>query len=519
MMTTTTMMTNGTMTTTEPAGRARRVPLRLRIVTWFVGTVAGAFVLLLGTAWGSLQASLANDANNDIVQEIQEFRQFVDLASERGDPVADTPRVVEEFVSQQRPADGELLLGLVPATRDVFQNPGPSTRQDVVADPAMLERLATEASGIADTPAGEIRWGRIDVVTSGGEASMVVVVFTGLLSGAIRETFALMMPIALFALAVTGVLAWLIAGRLLEPVRSVQRTAAEISERDLTRRLPVTGDDELADLAVTFNAMLDRLEEAFAAEQRFVDDAGHELRTPITIIRGHLELMGDDPDERRATVALVTRELDRMSRIVSDLLTLAKADRPDYIQLAGPVDVGELTLDLDAGLSAIQNRRWLVDEVADGLAVVDRQRISQAVLQLASNAVRHTRDGDTIRLASRFTSIGGTPRVEFTVADTGPGVPDQDKKRIFDRFHRGASHGRDVEGTDGGAGLGLAIVRAIATGHGGTVAVTDTPGGGATFVLSVPTRIGTDVRHPFEEDDADRPTIPTTRQQAPEEHA
>ena len=493
----------------EVARGRRRFPLRWRIVVWLLVTVAVAFVLLLGTAWGRMHTDLAADANTDIVQEIEEFRQFVDQAVERGDPAADSPRVVEQFMAQQRPAEGELLLGLVPATRDVFQNPGPATRPEVLSDPDLLARIVAEQSGVADTAAGEIRWGQVEVVTSGGRASLVVVIFTGLLSGAIRETFVLIVPLAVFALAVTGVIAWLIAGWLLEPIRTVQRTAAEITDRDLTRRLEVTGDDELANLAVTFNAMLDRLQEAFDAEHRFVDDAGHELRTPITIIRGHLELMGDDPDDRQATVALVTRELDRMSRIVSDLLTLAKADRPDYIQLDGPVDIGELTLDLDAALEALHGRHWVVDEVADGPAVVDRQRISQAVLQLASNALRHTAEGDTIRVASRFVTLDDHPAVEFTVADTGPGVPDHEKKRVFDRFYRGA----DSTG-EGGAGLGLAIVRAIATGHGGSVAVTDTPGGGATFVLRVPTRLGLGLRNP-DQDEPDRAILAATAPSTP----
>ena len=104
--------------------------------------------------------------------------------------------------------------------------------------------------------------------------------------------------VALVALLVVGLVGWFVAGALLAPLRTLRQTAHEISETDLSRRIPVAGDDEVAELARTFNAMLDRLESAFAAQRRFLDDAGHELRTPITIVRGHLELMGDDPAER-----------------------------------------------------------------------------------------------------------------------------------------------------------------------------------------------------------------------------
>jgi DNA-binding response OmpR family regulator/HAMP domain-containing protein len=135
-------------------------------------------------------------------------------------------------------------------------------------------------------------------------------------------------------LLVASVVAAIAAGRILAPVRLVTETARTISETDLSRRIPAPGtDDEIATLAATFNGMLERLEHAFATQRNFVDDAGHELRTPITIIRGHPELLGDDPQDRRETVALVTDELDRMNRMVDDLLVLARLQRPDFLDL------------------------------------------------------------------------------------------------------------------------------------------------------------------------------------------
>jgi two-component system, OmpR family, sensor kinase len=123
-----------------------------------------------------------------------------------------------------------------------------------------------------------------------------------------------------------SLLAWRLAGRVADPVTALTRTARAISETDLSRRIPVRGRDEVAQLAATFNEMLERLERAFGSQRRFLDDAGHELRTPLTIVRGHLELLEDDPVERRETVALVMDELDRMGRIVNDLLLLAKRE-------------------------------------------------------------------------------------------------------------------------------------------------------------------------------------------------
>ena len=149
-------------------------------------------------------------------------------------------------------------------------------------------------------------------------------------------------------------------GRVLAPLRLLTDTARSITETDLTRRIPVSGHDEIAELARTFNAMLDRLERAFASQRAFVDDASHELRTPITIVRGHLELLGDDPDERRETVALVTDELDRMSRFVDDLLLLARAERDDFLRV-GEVELGALTDELLDKAARSARARWQLE--------------------------------------------------------------------------------------------------------------------------------------------------------------
>jgi signal transduction histidine kinase len=241
----------------------------------------------------------------------------------------------------------------------------------------------------------------------------------------------------------------------------------------------VRGRDDIAALAEQFNLMLDRLEQAFATQRRFVDDAGHELRTPITIVRGHLELMGDDPAERAEVVRLCTDELDRMNRIVADLLVLAKAERPDFVQLQ-PVEVAELTSDVYVKLRALGDRDWRLEGIGEGIAVVDPQRVTQAVVQLAQNAVQHTSTGDRVLVGSAL--LDG--HVSFWVTDHGPGVSPEDVEVIFNRFARGSTDGAAAHRA--GAGLGLAIVRAIAEAHGGVVKLVSTPGEGATFGIELP---------------------------------
>jgi signal transduction histidine kinase len=260
-------------------------------------------------------------------------------------------------------------------------------------------------------------------------------------------------------------------------LRLLRDTARSIGESDLTRRIPVEGEDELADLARTFNEMLDRLEQAFASQKAFISDAGHELRTPITIIRGHLEVMGDDPEERRETLELVADELDRMGRLVNDLLLLAKANRPDFLE-PQTIDLDDLTRELFAKASALAERDWRLAAVGSGRIVADRQRLTQALMNLSQNAVAHTHEGDAVELGSQLAGRS----VRLWVRDTGPGVPEDQQARIFERFVR-LNGGRHAEG----AGLGLAITRAVAEAHGGRVELESSPGAGARFTVVIPT--------------------------------
>jgi signal transduction histidine kinase len=258
-------------------------------------------------------------------------------------------------------------------------------------------------------------------------------------------------------------------------VTALTRTAKSISETDLSGRIPVDGRDEVSQLAQTFNDMLDRLERAFGSQRRFADDASHELKTPLTIVRGHLELLDDDPAERRETLALVTDELDRMGRIVEDLLLLARREEPDFLTLS-TVDVGVLTDTLLAKAKALAPRDWVLDVRGQGVIVADHQRLTQAVMQLADNAARYSNGGNPIALGSIVS--GGQAR--FWIRDQGPGIPTLEHEAVFERFRRGSGTGRSD-----GAGLGLAIVKAIAEAHKGRVELESTADG-SVFSIVVP---------------------------------
>lgn len=476
-----------------PAGAARiprlrgsGLPARWKITAWIMLTTFVLLVVVLVTARNLLLRDVNTRANADIAQEADEFRTFAD---EGVDPTTTQPftsvdRLLETYLLRQSPIEGEVMVGVVDGRRlGGIRGNLPAA---VAADPDLFAATTVpgRTAGVIASPAGEMRWGRVDVESGSSRGSFVVAAFTEVGRAGVDRTMRTVTAVSLAGLALTTGIAYLVAGRILLPVRTVRAVAAEIGETDLTARVPVQGRDDIAALAQTFNDMLDRLEHAYTTQRQFVDDAGHELRTPITVVRGHLELLSDEPEERRRTLALVDSELARMGRLVSDLLMLAKAEQPDFV-VRRPVDIAQTMLDIESKVQPLGDRRWHLMEVAEGTAWIDAQRVTQAMLQLAANAVAHTAEGTTVQLGSRFS--GAEPRtLSLWISDQGPGVEPQDAPVIFDRFRRGRP--ADSSGTDrrAGAGLGLAIVRAIADAHHGSAWVRSVPGDGATFGLDLP---------------------------------
>jgi two-component system, OmpR family, sensor kinase len=417
-----------------------------------------------------------------LVQETKEFRRLaVDGNNpETGEPFGDDVRAIfDVFLDRNVPGEGEAFYTYVEGVSHEARF-APSVKERRLPRIDALAATATSQRGEFELPdETRFRYVAVPVEDSRGRPRGVFAVAFDLSSelDEVNDALQIAVGVNVGVLVLASLLAWVIAGRVLEPLRLLRDTARSISESDLTRRIPVESDDELADLARTFNEMLDRLEEAFASQKSFISDAGHELRTPITIIRGHLEVMGDDPEERRETLVLVGDELDRMSRLVNDLLLLAKATRPDFLQ-PETVDLDDLTHELFAKASALAQRDWQLTSVGSGRIVADRQRITQAVMNLSQNAVSHTLTGDAVELWSELRNCS----VRLWVRDTGPGVPRHEQARIFERFVR-----LDRAPAGEGAGLGLAITRAVAEAHGGRVELDSRPGDGARFTVIIPT--------------------------------
>jgi two-component system OmpR family sensor kinase len=466
----------------SPRARMRRVfaSFRVRVLAGYVGLLAAATILSLVIAREALERRLDQRIDEALVQESRELRQLADGNDpETGERFAgDVRRIFEVFVDRNVPSRNEAFLTFVDGQPFLRSRQVVPYRLD--QDPELVSRwsaLTESERGSVETSSGSVEYMAVPLVGHGVTRGIfVAAIFRDRESGEVDDALRVAAGVGLGMLLVGSVLAWLLADRVLRPVKAVTETARSISGGDLSRRIPVSGHDEIAELAATFNEMLARLQTAFEAQQRFVDDAGHELRTPITIVRGHLELVEDDPEERRETLALVMDELDRMARIVNDLLTLAKWEQPDFLSPA-PLEVGALVDDVLAKASALGPRNWQLDSMADATIVADRQRLTQALMQLAQNAVQHTGEGDEIGLGAYV----GDGQARLWVRDSGPGVPFDEQKRVFDRFYRA-----DEERRSEGAGLGLSIVQAIAHAHGGRVELSSVPGSGATFTLVLP---------------------------------
>lgn len=469
--------------------------LRWRIIFWITIVVFVALASVILVTRSVLQNQVTESANSAVEQEIDEFRQF---AIEGTDPVTaapfDTPqRLLEVYLSRQIPDDDEVLLGLVDGQliqMDLSQLSG-NFQGPVASDSALVAeilRSPAPAGVFQDQDAGAVHWGRIEFRAPDlpGESYFAVASSTADARSNVEAEVRVITMIGLGGVLAAFLIAWLIAGQVIAPLRNLRQVASSITNSDLTQRVPVTGNDELAQLATTFNSMLDRIETAYRDQRQFVDDAGHELRTPITVVRGQLELLeSSTPAERGRSIELATAELDRMARMVNDLLTLAVADSADFVK-PKPVDVAELTLDIEEKANTMTPRAQVV-EVAEGVVALDEQRLTEALLELFHNAVRHTGDESVIDLGSEFVGDGAERKLRIWVRDRGPGVPEPLQESLFGRFHRGETEDAP---RPSGAGLGLSIVKVIAQAHGGDAYLDSTVGLGSIFGLELPAGTG-----------------------------
>jgi heavy metal sensor kinase len=292
----------------------------------------------------------------------------------------------------------------------------------------------------------------------------------------------------LSAMSVAALVSYMTTHRALSPLATVTRTASEITRADdLSRRIPEFGSnsDEVGQLIKAFNQTLERLEELFLSQRRFIADVGHELRTPLTVIKGNADLMRRVNKMDKQSLESIENEIDRLTRMVGDLLLLAKAE-------AGKLPLDEQIVEMDtimlevcqeAIILAKGKKEIQIGEIDQVLVCGDQDRLKQVILNLVSNAVLYTQEGGVIELR-----LGKKADAAYLVVeDNGPGIPEEDLSRIFERFYRGEkSRARSTQDDGKGFGLGLSIAYWIIYHHGGKIEVESQEGEGTIFTVWLP---------------------------------
>lgn len=455
---------------------------RPRILVWYFLLTTFSSVASILVTHHILYERIRDQSQEYVSRQVQSLQQRVQKLpiDDALPPERHTKALLDRFLLEYAPVDlDDYAIALVQG--QVYRYTDSFPQQLLSQEPALIQSWANlnrTTTGSAHTAIGELFYIAQPVVVNGQMQGMLVIVHCAdSVFQVIDSALLLIIPATLGIMGIAAAIAWVTAGRTLSPLRTLTQTAQSITETDMTQRMVVEGTDEIAKLATTFNEMLDRLQTAFERQQEFLKDAGHELRTPITIVRGYLETLQYQPERQEQKIALAIDELDRMNRLVNDLLLLARAECPDFLTIKLE-ELDWLTEELYLKVRSMADRQWKLESKGLSPVRVDRQRLTQAVMNLVQNAIRHTQPGDTISLGSSVREN----QAHIWVSDTGEGIALEDQMRIFERFTRATD--RQTQGEN--HGLGLSIVEAIAQAHSGWVELTSYPGQGATFTIVIP---------------------------------
>jgi two-component system OmpR family sensor kinase len=478
----------------------RRLPqsLRWRLALRVAAVLVVAFGVTYVAVYRGTGAQLRGQIDRELGADGAAFSRSVAPVGDRED-AAELRAAAARYVSTQPfGATSRLLFAEVPGQPTQSNQPellglnGITTDEDAEAQHAenrLSTALLAAPDGFSTVRAPDVGWLRLLVVPVRASGVTVARLAVGeplapveRAQNGVQHTFLIAGGLTL---AVALLVAYALAARFVEPLRRMAAIAARVDAGDLRPRITAGGRaDEVRILADAFDHMLDRLENAFARQRSFLSDASHELRTPLTGLRGQLEVLARQADPPLEEVRRVERmalgEIDRMSRLVDDLLFLARTDESRFLARE-PIELEPFVLELFELVAATAERRFVLEPIVPGVLDADPARLAQALRNVLVNAVQHTGDGGLVQLAVEPTAAGG---VRFVVEDDGPGIPADQRDLVFERFHRtDASRARAT----GGFGLGLAIVQEIVVAHGGRVTAGEAPsGGGARLELELP---------------------------------
>jgi two-component system, OmpR family, sensor kinase len=446
--------------------------IRIRVAAVFALALAIVLTIFSWLFFTELSAVLLRSVDNGLAVQLSQTHSYL-AAARRGAPA---------------PATGEYAVQVIDSTGKVRLASEDAGRVPLLT-PAQLGEARTgmatfsssfdgENSRFAAEPYGGHGWVAVAVIGLESYDTTRAAMATGLAAGGI------------VVVALAGLGAYLLTGAALAPVERLRKQAAALSSQDAAAGLAVPDTrDEVAALAATMNELLARLHTALTRQRQFVADASHELRTPLAVLWGELELAarpGRSLAELAAAVASAADEASRLRRITNDMLLLARSDEgmlilePQTVSISGLLEQSASRARASADSAAVR----LALDVPQGLTgYMDPDRVEQAVDNLLDNALRFAPAGSQITLSARRDG----PDIELSVSDAGAGFPVEFLSHAFDRFSRpGGGRSR----SDGGAGLGLAIVSAIASAHGGGARAANNATGGAAVTMRIPSSVG-----------------------------
>ncbi|HEX9106927.1 MAG TPA: ATP-binding protein [Longimicrobiales bacterium] len=494
---------------------ALALPIRARLTLWYTAVLAvvlAGMAALTYSAIGSIAARQAEQTLRETVATVMVSLRVLGSAA----PPALRAQMVAVAADRFRYNDRRILMyddGQLVVASSV--PPEDSAEVPFVVSPMSPALLAAIRSGQSmvllppprdDAPAvrafirrPRFGHGRFAIVVLGSTRAE-----DDLLAD-LRRYFFIFIPAALVLAALVG---YFLAAKSLAPVAAMTRQAERIGASNLDERLPVANPrDDLGRLAGVLNSLLSRLHDAFEQQRRFMADAAHELRTPVAVIRGEAEVSlarrERDSAEYRDALDVVAGESARLSGIVDDLFTLARADAGEVPVRPHPMYLDEVVTETTRAVGTLASRRRIqltVDAPEEMPYTGDEALLRRMLTNLLDNAVKYTPPGGRIRV----TAGREGDRYRIAVSDTGPGIPPGDRERIFQRFHRlDQARPGEADGPQGGAGLGLPIARWIAEAHGGTLVLAESTPAGSTFVAELPVR-GPKAESPVKEPAAER---------------
>lgn len=417
-------------------------------------------------------SELRDRTENDLEREVESLG--AELGRVPGSPDGATSKAMALVQNQPLEASSKVILITI-------DGGGIATNQPDLFDDEDSKEIAIAPSGFTSVKVddvGEVRLlSRQFELPDGVVANIRVGQPLGSVDQALEGLSKTFLVVGIFSLLLAAAAGWLLANNATRPMRRMAEVAEGVDAGDLAARMPIgeTHNDEVRSLAGSFNGMLDRVESAFARQQHFVADASHDLRTPLTIIKGQLQVLSRNPDPSREDLVRVTNLVEaaslRMERLIDDLLILAQVDSGNATALEAITLEPLVSAEVEA-FRETSERTFEIRILADDGALVDREQLARAVSNLLSNAVKHTDPGGTIRVSVSEAKGQAVVAVE----DDGPDVPTEMRSKVFDRFSR-----LDASRTSSGSGLGLAIVKAVAESQGGSASCDSSELGGARF--------------------------------------